>query len=201
MIDVRKEEQKKAAALGEYSAMLLLNYSSASVKDANHPDVAADLDAILGATLPEVVYTHNLADKHDTHVAVALRVIAAARRMPCDHRPRRILGCEVWRGLDWLDDADKVALSVDGHGTLPADLLRVFQSQIAGGKRYDLASLGRRLANATFFDSHAVDQSEAIVFAFDLTPLLDETRDPSAFVEEHMQRFLADVKMRIAKMG
>ena len=60
----------------------------------------------------------------------------------------------------------RCALPVDGHGTLPADLLRVFQSQIAGGKRYDLASLGRRLANATFFESHAVDQSEAIVWGW-----------------------------------
>ena len=201
MIAIRKVEQKKAAALGEYSAMLLLNYPSASVKDAKHPDVAADLDAILAATLPEIVYTHNLADKHDTHVAVALRVIAAVRRMPPNDRPRRILGCEVWRGLDWLDDADKVPLAVDGHGTLPADLLSLFESQIAGGKRYDLASVGRRLANATFFDSHAVDESGAVVWAMDLTPLLDETKDPARLVDEHMQRFSADVRLRIAKMG
>jgi len=135
--------------------------------------VSDDLGAILSIARPEVVYTHNLADKHDTHVAVALRVIAAVRRMPAADRPRRILGCEVWRGLDWLDDADKVALAVDRHGTLPADLLTVFESQIAGGKRYDLASLGRRLANATFFDSHAVDASGAVVFSMDLTPLLE----------------------------
>ena len=201
MIEIRKVEQKKAAALGEYSAMLLLNYPSAAVKDAKHEGVAADLDAILAATSPEVVYTHNLADKHDTHVAVALRVIAAVRRMPRTDRPRRILGCEVWRDLDWLDDADKVLLDADRHGTLPADLLTVFESQIAGGKRYDLASLGRRLANATFFDSHAVDAGGAVVFSMDLTPLLDESKDPSAFVDEHIQRFLADVRMRIAKMG
>jgi len=201
MIEIRKVEQKKAATLGEYSAMLLLNYPSASVKDAKRPDVAADLDAVLAATLPEVVYTHNLADKHDTHVAVVLRVIAAVRRMPPKDRPRRILGCEVWRGLDWLDDADKVPLAVDRYGTLPADLLSVFESQIAGGKRYDLASVGRRLANATFFDSHAVDESGAVVWAMDLTPLLDETKDPTLLVDEHIQRFFADVRLRIAKMG
>jgi LmbE family N-acetylglucosaminyl deacetylase len=201
MIEIRKIEQKKAAALGEYSAMLLLNYPSASVKDAKHTGVATDLDAILAATLPEVVYTHNLADKHDTHVAVALRVIAALRRMPKNDRPRRVLGCEVWRGLDWLEDADKVPLGVDRHGTLPTELLSVFESQIAGGKRYDLASMGRRLANATFFDSHAVDESGAVVWAMDLTPLLDETRDASAFVGEHIQRFLVDVTRRIDKIG
>ena len=29
----------------------------------------------------------------------------------------------------------------------------MFDSQITGGKRYDLAVLGRRVANATFFDA------------------------------------------------
>jgi LmbE family N-acetylglucosaminyl deacetylase len=202
MIEIRKLEQKKAAALGEYSAVLLLNHASASVKEANHEGLAADLDAVLAATSPEVVYTHNLADKHDTHVAVALRVLAAVRRMPKNERPRRLIGCEVWRDLDWLDDADKVRLPADGAGTLVSDLVSVFQSQIAGGKRYDLAAAGRRLANATFFESHATDGSKALVWGMDLTPLaLDETKDPSEFVAEHIQRFLADVKMRIAKMG
>jgi LmbE family N-acetylglucosaminyl deacetylase len=202
MIDIRKEEQKAAAALGEYSAVLLLNHPSASVKDARRADVAADLDAVLAATKPEVVYTHNLADKHDTHVAVALRVIAAVKRMPPATRPRRVIGCEVWRGLDWMDDADKVVMPVDDHGQLPVELLAVFQSQIAGGKRYDLAASGRSLANATFFESHAVDDRRALVWGMDLTPLTTGAEpDPGRFVERRIERLLADVKARIAKMG
>jgi hypothetical protein len=36
----------------------------------------------------------------------------------------------------------------------------------------------------------------------DLTPLvMDDAKDPIEFVGEHIERFLADVKMRIAKMG
>lgn len=202
MIDIRKLEQKRAAALGEYSAVLLLNYASAAVKDPTCADLAADLDDVLASTSPEVVYTHNLADKHDTHVAVALRVIAAVRRMPRDRRPRRVIGCEVWRDLDWLDDRDKVRLPVDQDGTLATDLVSIFQSQIAGGKRYDLASAGRRLANATFFESHAADESRALVWGMDLTPLVtDHAKDPIEFVGEHIERFFADVKMRIGKMG
>jgi len=202
MIAIRKTEQKSAALLGEYSAALLLNHPSSSVKDASHAGVAADLDAILAATSPEVVYTHNLADKHDTHVAVALRVLAAVRRMPENARPRRLLGCEVWRDLDWLDDADKVRMPVDREGTLASDLVAIFQSQIAGGKPYDRATVGRRLANATFFESHAIDGSTAVVWGMDLTPLVvDDTKDPSAFLAEHIDRFSTDVKSRIAKMG
>ena len=201
MIEIRKVEQKQAAALGEYSAVLLLNHASASVKDASDAGIAADLDAVLAATTPEVVYTHNLADKHDTHVAVALRVLAAVRRMPKSERPR-LIGCEVWRDLDWLADADKVPMPVDGAGTLASDLVGIFQSQIAGAKPYDRAAAGRRLANATFFESHVIRGSEALVWGMDLTPLVaDESKDPSEFVAEHIHRFLADVKSRIAKMG
>ncbi|HKQ70751.1 MAG TPA: PIG-L family deacetylase [Polyangiaceae bacterium] len=201
MIDVRKLEQKKAAYVGEYSAMVLLNHPSAAVKDPRHAALAADLDAVLAATKPEVVYTHNLADKHDTHVAVALRVVGALRRLPKELRPKRVIGCEVWRDLDWLCDADKVVMPVDRHDNLADALTGVFDSQICGGKRYDLAASGRRLANATFFESHQVDKSSALAWGIDMTPLVeDDARDPLAFVEEHIARFQAEVSARIAKM-
>ena len=55
-------------------------------------------------------------------------------------------------------------------------LIGAFDSQIAGGKRYDLAAAGRKRANATFLDSHAVDRATAVEYAMDLTPLV---RDPT----------------------
>ncbi len=76
---VRGAEQKKAAYVGEYGAQFLLDHPSSAVKS-GASDVLADLLEILRVTAPEVVYTHNLADKHDTHVAVALRVIAPVVR-------------------------------------------------------------------------------------------------------------------------
>jgi LmbE family N-acetylglucosaminyl deacetylase len=201
-IDVRKLEQKKAARAGEYSAAVLLNHPSASVKDARNADVAADLDLVFSAARPEVVYTHNLADKHDSHVAVALRVLAALRRLTPDERPRRVIGCEVWRDLDWMCDPDKVMMAVDGRPELADALLRAFDSQIRGGKRYDLAAQGRRLANATFFESHLVDQRQALIWGIDLTPLVaDKDQDPVAFVQQHIDRFAADVKVRISRMS
>jgi len=202
MMAVRRREQKKAASVGEFSAAVLLNHESARVKAADDAAVQADFDALLAAASPEVVYTHNLADKHDTHVAVALRVIAALRRLPAARRPRRLIGCEVWRDLDWLCDADKIVMAVDGHPHLAASLLGVFDSQIAGGKRYDLATLGRRLANATFFESHEVDAHGALIWGMDLTPLLvDETADPFALVKSHADRFVEEVRARIARLG
>lgn len=197
---VRQLEQRKAAYVGEYSAMLQLGHPSGAVKDAAEPAVVADLTAILRATRPELVYTHNLADKHDTHVAVCLRVLAACRALPAAERPQRLIGCEVWRDLDWLCDADKVVMPVDGHENLHAALMGVFDSQISGGKRYDLATAGRRRAHATYFESHGADRHSALIWGMDLTSLL-EGADPVQLVKHYIERFESEVTSRIAKLS
>ena len=197
---VRRAEQKKAAYLGEYAAQFLLDHPSSAVKASANPEVLADLVEILRVTAPEVVYTHNLADKHDTHVAVALRVIAACRVLEPSARPLRLLGCEVWRDLDWLADSDKVPLPLDRREHLQSALLGVFDSQIAGGKRYDLATAGRRRAHATYSESHDTDQHSALSFGMDLTPLMHEG-DPGGYVAALLRRFEDDVATRVRRLG
>jgi len=202
MRKVRRVEQKKAAFVGEYSAVAFLDYPSSAVKDSADAGPKNDLKALIAAARPEVIYTHNLADKHDTHVAVALRAIAAVRELPAAQRPRRLYGCEVWRDLDWLADSDKVVFNLDRHENIAASLVGVFDSQIAGGKRYDLATMCRRRAHATYHESHAVDAAHMISFAMDLTPLVtDATIDPASYVREFIDRFAGEVKARLAKLG
>jgi LmbE family N-acetylglucosaminyl deacetylase len=168
---VRRDEQRAAAKLGGYSIQLQLAHPSSDVKRPGHPGVAADLSAIFSGCRASVVYLHNPADKHDTHVAVLLRCLEAIRSLPEDRRPARVLGCEVWRDLDWVLDSEKVALDSGRHPDLARRLLAVFDSQISGGKRYDLAAIGRRTANATFHTSHATDSLSGITWAIDLTPV------------------------------
>ncbi len=196
----RRTEQRRAARLGHYGAMLQLAHPSAVVKDSGRPEVVADLAAILRATTPGVVYLHNPADKHDTHVACFWRCLAALRSLPARLRPQAVYGCEVWRNLDWLPDTDKIALDDSADPRLAAKLIGAFQSQIAGGKRYDLAIAGRRLANATFHTSHATDQTTAITWAMELTPLV---HDPRLSVEQYtlgyIDRLRADVAARLRK--
>jgi len=198
---VRRVEQKKAAILGEYSAQILLDHPSAAVKDPASHLVVEDLQEVLRVTHPRTIYTHNLADKHDTHVAVALRVIQALRALKPAELPLKVYGCEVWRDLDWLHDSDKVAFDVSAHENLQAALLGVFDSQIAGGKRYDLATLGRRRANATYYASHGVDMTTGTVFAMDLTPLVlrPELR-PAEFIDGFIEGFHKDVGDRLARL-
>lgn len=196
---VRFKEQKKAAIVGEYAAQVILDYPSKSVKDGSNRQPVEDLAMLIRAARAEAVYTHNLADKHDTHVAVALRVIAALRSLPKEFQPRRLYGCEVWRDLDWMVDVDKVGFDVSAHENLQSALLGVFDSQISGGKRYDLATLGRRRAHATYFASHATDVTTALNFGMDLTPLIqDPERDVAAFVQEFIGRFAQEVAQRLA---
>jgi LmbE family N-acetylglucosaminyl deacetylase len=198
---VRRKEQKKAAVVGEYTAQVFLDYSSAATKDGSNPAVKEDLVKVLLATRPQIVYTHNLADKHDTHVAVTLRVIAALRELPENAKPQQVLGCEVWRDLDWMADSDKVPMDVSAHENLAAALLGVFDSQICGGKRYDLATMGRRRAHATYFESHGVDVSTSLIYAMDLTPLIrDPSLDVLSYVQGFIDRFAQDVRSRIEKL-
>jgi LmbE family N-acetylglucosaminyl deacetylase len=198
MRKVRTQEQKKAAHLGEYAAQLLLDYPSSAVKSRSDVRPVTDLVAVLEATRPEVVYTHNPADKHPTHVAVAVRVVEAVRRLPREARPARLYGCEVWRSLDWLRDQEKVVFDCSVHESLQVALLGVFDSQICGGKRYDLATLGRRRANATYFESHGVDQAQQLAYAMDLTPLVqDPERDLVGYVIEAIDRFAGEVRETI----
>jgi hypothetical protein len=54
-----------------------------------------------------VVYTHNPADKHDTHIGVVIAALQAMRELPREQRPKKVIGCEVWRNLDWMNDRTK----------------------------------------------------------------------------------------------
>jgi len=198
---VRRKEQKKAAIIGEYTAHVFLDYSSSAVKDPRNVAVVEDLKRIIAAVKPQVIYTHNLADKHDTHVATTLRVIRALRELGADSRPQHLYGCEVWRSLDWLNDNDKVIFNVEAHENLGMSLVGVFDSQVCGGKRYDLATMGRRRANATYLASHGVDESTALIFAIDLTPLIkDGQLDAGKYIHGFIDRFAQEVSDRIAKL-
>jgi hypothetical protein len=151
---------------------------------------------------PAIVYTHNLADKHDTHVAVALCALAAQRRLPAARRALRLLGCEVWRDLDWLDDRDKVRLEIGEPAPLLGALIGCFPSQSQGPRRYDLGTAGRLRANAIFADPGQIGEASAISHAMDLTPLLSNPQgDVLEFIRDHLRRFELDVIERLRRMG
>jgi hypothetical protein len=62
--------------------LALLDYLSATVKEPLDKDIIADHKQLIATARPQYIYTHNLADKHDTHVGVGLKVIHALRELP-----------------------------------------------------------------------------------------------------------------------
>ena len=200
MVRVRREEQRTAAAIGRYAAVLQLDYPSAVIKNPAQPAVSEDLYDTLLATRPSVIYSHNPADKHDTHLAVLTALLAALQRMDPSERPDKLYGCEVWRDLDWMPDAHKVVFDVSGRDHLAAALLGVFDSQIAGGKRYDLAAIGRRVAHATYLESHGVDTGNAMIFAVDLTSVMNGTETLESYVGDLLDRFRGDVIEKLSRV-
>jgi LmbE family N-acetylglucosaminyl deacetylase len=198
---VRRKEQQKAAIIGEYAAQVLLDHPSSAVKDGANKQPVEDIVQLLKIARPEIVYTHNLADKHPTHIGVTVKVIEAIRGLPPSDRPQKLYGCEVWRDLDWMVDEDKVAFDCSAQENLQMALVGVFDSQVTGGKRYDLATMGRRRAHATYHASHATDVTTGLVFAMDLTPLIEDvTLDITAYVQAFINRFAQDVGQRINQM-
>lgn len=201
MIKIRRTEQEKAAMMGDYSGVAMLDYPSKAAKDAKNKDVIEELKSLILAAKPEVIYTHNLADKHDTHIGVVTKTIKAIREIDPSLRPKKLYGCEVWRNLDWLLEEDKVLFDTSAHPNLASALVEIFDSQIVGGKRYDLGAIGRRRANATYTESHSIDEAEQMIYGMDLTPLIEnDDLDISEFILSFIDKLKADVQMRVNKM-
>jgi hypothetical protein len=99
-------------------------------------------------------------------------------------------------------DSDKEVLDTGKFPNLGMALVGVFDSQITGGKRYDLATAGRRIAHATYHTSHATDQFQGITWAMDLTPLVQNPELSIAdYTRQHIERFQQDVAMRLGKFA
>ena len=128
---------------------------------------------------------------------MALRTIEAIRKLPGSEKPKKLYGCEVWRDLGWMIDEEKVVFNTSAHEKLQLALLGVYDSQISGGKRYDLATMGRRRANATYFASHAVDELSGMATGMDLTPLIE---DPSRDIQEYLQGFIQRFAEEVEKL-
>jgi LmbE family N-acetylglucosaminyl deacetylase len=202
LVRIRKKEQQAAASLGKYSFVIQLDYPSESIKNPDEKQLEEELFSLLAVIKPSVVYTHNPADKHETHIGTVMAVIHAARKLPMEQRPKTIYGCEAWRDLDWMSDDDKIALDVSDKDHLGKRLIDIFQSQIAGGKRYDLATTGRWHANATYFNPYETDKASQLMYAMDLSPLAaDDSLDIVDYVTAHIRRFQQDVETKLKRIG
>lgn len=199
---IRLQEQKKAAYLGNYAALASLGYTSAQVREQNREDVKNDFKAIIKASRPQVIFTHNLADRHKTHLAVVLLVIEALRELGEGYYPQEFYGGEVWRSLDWLPLAERRAFDVGQRPNLNSALMELYDSQISGGKNYHLATRGRREANATYADAYAPDEASMLELFMDLHPLLEQPQlNPAVYLSSLIDKFKAETLANLSSLS
>lgn len=194
MKEVRIKEQEAASEVGKYHALYLLNYSSKEIKQKDNDDIVNDYLEILKTYKPEVLYTHSILDKHPTHLGVVIKVIKALRKLPKEEQPKIVYGCEVWRDLDWINDDRKICFNVSSNLRLQKNILDVFESQIAGGKAYTKATIGRRYNNATYAQSHSVDSAKLVSYAIDMSELI---KNESLSIKEYALSFVNDLYQEI----
>ncbi|MBP5216231.1 MAG: PIG-L family deacetylase, partial [Bacilli bacterium] len=92
MKKIRILEQQQAGEIGKYNAIYMLNYSSQEAKDERNQQIEEDYLEIIRNLKPQIIYTHSILDKHPTHVAVALKLIKALRKLPKEERPKLVYG-------------------------------------------------------------------------------------------------------------
>ena len=199
---IREEEQIKAARLGEYAGLAFLRYPSSKIKDAKYKEkIKEKIKEIVSFLRPSIIYTHSLFDRHSTHVAVSLRAIEALRGLNKNKRTDKLYGVEVWGGLDWLSDKDKVIFDVSGYEELASNLLKVYHSQIFGSHRYDIAVLSKRKANAIYHKTHQFSKSTSLIFAMDLTQLVKNKRlNVKKYFKSHINAFSDNVFCRLKEI-
>jgi LmbE family N-acetylglucosaminyl deacetylase len=203
MSQVRIQEQKKAAEMGKFNALIMLQYPSSQVQTMipwQQRGWVQEIAGLMSKARPQILYSHNPFDKHPTHLAVILPLIRWVQTLSADQRPQKFYGCEVWRGLDWLLDPDRVELSFSGQEALAEKLNRLFPSQTDAGKNYPEAIRGRRIANATFKNPHSTDPATQLELAMDLTPLMEKKENEIFdYLKAYLDRFTEEVLQGIRK--
>jgi LmbE family N-acetylglucosaminyl deacetylase len=167
----RRIEQNKAAFLGNYSAVIIFDQTSQEIQT-NKTSIVNDLITLVNQTHVTTAYIHNVFDRHPTHIAASIVSLDALRNCIHSSQIKFVYGCEVWGSLDWLPLPYKCALDVSKFPHISEALIKVFHSQINGGKLYDHAAIGRRISNATFANSHQKDVSKQVIYALNMLPLL-----------------------------
>ncbi len=197
----RSAEQRVAADIGEYAAMIQLAYSSAEVREDRCEEIEGELVKLLKMACPRVMFIHNPADRHETHLGACMRALYAIRALPKEERPEAVYGMEVWRSLDWLSAQDRLTFDTSKYPEMAQNIIAAFDSQCTPKKRFDLAAIGRRLGNATFQEPREIDTTNSCSIGMDLTPLIeDDELDIRAFILAHIDRFYRDVDRLITQL-
>jgi hypothetical protein len=146
-----------------------------------------------------MIVSHQPLDRHPTHIAVFYHLLNALRELSLEDFPDAWIGAEVGGKLDWLSPSQKLTFDCGKREHLAQALIGVFDSQIEGGKRYDLGEMGHRRGNATYGESHESDQFSLASLGIDLLGLLtDPTLSAKNFALDAIKRFQSETEARLS---
>ncbi len=201
MIECRKQEEKNAAKLGDYTFLIQLGYTSNEARSKEYNEfIVKDLEQIILKYRPKRIYTHNPFDKHKTHLSIFSATMKALHNILGHYAPMKVYGGECWRDLDWIPDGMKENVSIGNDITLLEILLGTYQSQVASGKRYDKAAVARLQANSTYADPYSLDKSNYVSCFLDLTEVALNHVTLEAYVEKFLKFFENEVSENIKNL-
>ena len=165
------------------------------MKNPSNLKTVEEIAEIIRACRPEIVYTHNLADKHDTHVAVAMRTIAAIRSLPAGQRPKRCIRLKYGAGLTGSTTMKKSALTPPSTPTL---------RRCSGIRQPDCGRQALRQragpqARERHFRKHDTDDVKAS-YGLDIAELVNSDMDYFDFINRFIKNFRKDVEERIRSL-
>ena len=198
----RSQEQRDAADVGKYSAVVQLCYTSEEIRTTKGDVIEEELIKIIMMARPRYMFIHNPMDRHETHLGACLRTLNALKKLPPEYKPEKVYGMEVWRSLDWLSDRDRLTFDTSKYPEVESGVITAFESQCTPLKRFDSAAIGRRLGNATFQAPRDNDVTNSCNIGVDLTDLVyDEQLDIKEFALRLVDRFREDVDSLITKFS
>lgn len=198
--DVRVEEQKKAAIIGNYAVSISMKYQTQEIRmlDSN---ALEDIKSIILMMKPRIIFMHSPFDNYDTHVAACILTLKALQEVREEYIPERLLGCEVWGSLDWLPTKFKVYLPVQDRENIINACMGVYDSQIYGGKRYDLGVNSRLQSNAVFSLDSKYGYEKKVAFAINLKPLIwKDLNGVLDFIDVVIDSYRKDVLFNLKKI-
>ena len=201
MQKVRVLEQRKAAYVGEYACQIQLGFTSAEVKNPKETVVVEDLTKILRrrqarVRLPAQSRRQARYPRRRDH-ALHRR---AARRARSGEAEEGLRLRSLARSRLAARRRQAGAARVSARSNIAAALVGVFDSQVSGGKRYDLATAGRRLAHATYLRLPRHRPGKRPQFRHGPDAAGGESRLTSSdYVLGLVDRFRADVEKRVGQ--
>lgn len=201
IVQIRNEEQQKAAQIGQYTGLVHFNQESETLKQGNAVFIK-DLKVLLEFLKPEYIYTHSPFDDHKTHRCTLRACLQALKMIEDKSWLKGLFACEVWGSLDWLPKQYKYVLGENKSEDLQMRLLECFYSQNIGSqKRYDLGTIGRKLGNATFFESDKGNQYTHQSYAIDLSSVIKQDNvDVSNYCSQIVSDYHESIKSKLVDL-